>query len=198
MECGGKCVFVGGILGCWDDLGWVAYHALHVADEHAVVEEGARFIAVADVVEGFGAVLAGEIEEDFLTTAVRLVSLLVLGFNLGLVKQCEREDQRLRWPFFSSCFCFFAPPFYSRSCSFASGIGILVSRAVGRYGDNVRVLIGECGAVVDLVVDDQVEILLVVVLGDLLQGELLDFGHGELRYLSQIWRQWTGFCKDCK
>ena len=69
---------------------------------------------------------------------------------------------------------------------------------MGRYGDNVRVLIGECGAVVDLVVDDQVEILLVVVLGDLLQGELLDFGHGELRYLSQIWRQWTGFCKDCK
>lgn len=97
-------------MGCWDDLGWVAYHALHVADEHAVVEEGARFIAVADVVEGFGAVLAGEIEEDFLTTAVGLVSLLVLGFNLGLVKQCEREDQRLRWPFCSSCFCFFAPP----------------------------------------------------------------------------------------
>lgn len=63
--------------------GWVAYHALHVADEHAVVEEGARFITVADVVEGFGAVLAGEIEKDFLTTAVGLVSLLVLGFNLG-------------------------------------------------------------------------------------------------------------------
>jgi hypothetical protein len=48
---------------------------------------------VADVVEGFGAVLAGEIEEDFLTTAVGLVSLLVLGFNLGLVKQCEREER---------------------------------------------------------------------------------------------------------
>jgi hypothetical protein len=48
---------------------WGAYHALHVADEHAVVEESARLIAVADVVEGFGAVLAGEIEEDFLTTA---------------------------------------------------------------------------------------------------------------------------------
>ena len=46
-----------------------AYHALHVADEHAVVEEGACLIAVADVVEGFGAVLAGEIEEDFLATA---------------------------------------------------------------------------------------------------------------------------------
>lgn len=167
-----------------------SYHALHVADEHAVVEEGACLIAVADVVEGFGAVLAGEIEEDFLTTAVGLVSLLVLGLNLGLVKQCERsEDNRLRWPF--SCFCFlvlFLPLLFSRSCSFASGIGILDSVAVGRYGDNVRVLIGECGAVVDLVVDDQVEILLVVVLGDLLQGEFLDGRHGELRYLSQIWR----------
>jgi hypothetical protein len=69
---------------------------------------------------------------------------------------------------------------------FASGIGILDSVAVGRYGDNVRVLIGECSAVVDLVVDDQVEILLVVVLGDLLQGEFLDFGHGELRNLNKI------------
>lgn len=47
-------------------------------------------------------------------------------------------------------------------------------------------LIGECGAVVDLVVDDQVEILLVVVLRDLLQGEFLDFGHGELGYLNVI------------
>lgn len=171
-------------------MGWVAYHALHIADEHAVVKEGACLIAVADVVEGFGAVLAGEIEEDFLTTAVGLVSLLVLGLVLGLVKQCDRsEDNRLRWPFFLVfvfLFCFFL--FYSRSRSFALGIGILDSRAVGRYGDNVRVLIGECGAVVDLVVDDQVEILLVVVLGDLLQGEFLDFRHGELRYLSQIWR----------
>lgn len=69
---------------------------------------------------------------------------------------------------------------------------------MGRYGYNVRVLIGECGAIVDLVVDDQVEILLVIVLGDLLQGEFLDFRHGECRYLNQIGRQWTGFCKDCK
>lgn len=45
-------------------------------------------------------------------------------------------------------------------------------------------LIGECGAVVDFVVNDQVEILLGVVLGDLLQGKLLDFRHGELMYLN--------------
>lgn len=49
-------------------FGGFAYHALHVADEHAVVEESARLITVADVVEGFGAVLAGDIKEDFLAT----------------------------------------------------------------------------------------------------------------------------------
>jgi hypothetical protein len=59
------------------------------------------------------------------------------------------------------------------------------------------VFIGECGAVVDLVVDDQVEILLVVVLGNLLQGEFLDFRHGEL-YLSKIWCQWTGLGKTAE
>ena len=60
-----------------------ADQALHVADKHAVVEECARLITVADVVEGFGAVLAGEIEEDFLTATVGLVSLVVLGFDVG-------------------------------------------------------------------------------------------------------------------
>jgi hypothetical protein len=42
---------------------------------------------------------------------------------------------------------------------------------------DVRVLIDEAGAVVDLVVDDEVEILLGVVLGDLLEGEFLGGGH---------------------
>lgn len=40
-------------------------------------------------------------------------------------------------------------------------------------------LINEAGAIVDLVVDDQVEILLGVVLGDLLEGEVLDFRHDD-------------------
>lgn len=82
----------------------------------------------------------------------------------------------------------FVSLFYSRSrLFFASGIGMLDSGDSGyRYGDNVRVLIGKCGAVVDLVVDDQVEVLLVVVLGDLLQGEFLNFRHNELRYLNEI------------
>lgn len=42
---------------------------------------------------------------------------------------------------------------------------------------NVRVLIDEAGAVVDLVVDDQVKILLGIVLGDLLEAQFLSFRH---------------------
>lgn len=38
-------------------------------------------------------------------------------------------------------------------------------------------LIDEAGAVVDLVVDNEVEILLGVVLSDLLEGKFLDFRH---------------------
>lgn len=78
MECGENVYLYLdiGMLGCF---GLGAYHALHVADMHAVLEECARLIAVADVVEGFGAVLAGEIEEDFLATTVGFVSLLVSG-----------------------------------------------------------------------------------------------------------------------
>lgn len=96
----------------WDALGWVAYQALHVADEH-VIEKGARLIAVADVVKSFGAILAGEIEENFLATAVDFVSLVVLGFNLGWVKLCKREDNGQRRPFFLG-FCFRSPLFSSR------------------------------------------------------------------------------------
>lgn len=49
----------------------------------------------------------------------------------------------------------------------------------GVWGErcHVRVLIDEAGAVVDLVVDDEVEILLGVVLSDLLEGEFFGGGH---------------------
>lgn len=43
---------------------------------------------------------------------------------------------------------------------------------------NVRVLIDEGGAVVDLVVDDHVKVLLGVVSANLLEGEFLCVGHG--------------------
>jgi hypothetical protein len=45
------------------------------------------------------------------------------------------------------------------------------------------VLIDEAGAIVDFVVDDQVEVLLSVVLSNLLEGEFGGFRHGELRSL---------------
>lgn len=44
---------------------------------------------------------------------------------------------------------------------------------------DVRVLIDEAGAVVDLVVDDHVEVLLGVVAGDLLEGEFLGLRHDD-------------------
>ena len=108
------------------------------------------------------------------------------------MKQCETsEDNRLRWPFF--ILLLFSSSL-AGACSLGSGIGMLDSVAVIDRETNVRVLIGECGAIVDLVVDDQVEVLLGVVLGDLLQGEFLDFRHGELRYLKGDCRCQSGFC----
>lgn len=43
------------------------HHALHGADEHSV-EDLARLVTVADILEGLSAVLATDIEEDFFTT----------------------------------------------------------------------------------------------------------------------------------
>jgi hypothetical protein len=74
---------------------WGSYHALHVADElnlFGVVEDHARLVAVADIVEGFGAVLASEIKEDLLTTAVGLVSRF-WDVIWGGVKRCETSEE---------------------------------------------------------------------------------------------------------
>jgi hypothetical protein len=45
------------------------YTALEVADEQAL-EDLAGLVAVADVFEGFGGVLAADVEEDFFTSGV--------------------------------------------------------------------------------------------------------------------------------
>ena len=45
------------------------YAALEVADEQAL-EDLAGFVAVADVFEGFGGILAADVEEDFFTAGV--------------------------------------------------------------------------------------------------------------------------------
>lgn len=48
-----------------------------------------------------------------------------------------------------------------------------------KSGSDVRMLIDETAAVVDLVVNDHVQVLLRVVGGDLREGELLGRRHGE-------------------
>ena len=64
------------------------YAALEVADEQAL-EDLAGFVAVADVFEGFGGVLAADVEEDFFTAGVLVYEAWrgwewsVLGFLLG-------------------------------------------------------------------------------------------------------------------
>ena len=49
--------------------GWDTYTALESADEEAL-EDLTGLVAVADVFEGFGGVLAADVEEDFFTTGV--------------------------------------------------------------------------------------------------------------------------------
>lgn len=56
----------------WHSEGWergFTYQALHGADKETV-EDLARLVAVADIFEGFGAVLAADVKEDFLATTV--------------------------------------------------------------------------------------------------------------------------------
>lgn len=50
------------------NCGTGSYHALDGADEQAV-EDLPRLVGMADVLEGLGAVLARNVEEDLLTTA---------------------------------------------------------------------------------------------------------------------------------
>jgi hypothetical protein len=54
----------------WGDGRNKAYLALQTPDKEAF-EDLARFVAVADIFEGFGGILAGNVEEDFFATTVR-------------------------------------------------------------------------------------------------------------------------------
>jgi hypothetical protein len=51
------------------ELTKVTYHALHAADQETV-EDLTGLVGVADILKGLGAVLAADIQKDFLTTAV--------------------------------------------------------------------------------------------------------------------------------
>lgn len=50
-----------------------AYQALDVTDEHAI-QDFTGLVAVANVLEGLGGILAGHVEQNLLTTAIRMVS----------------------------------------------------------------------------------------------------------------------------
>jgi uncharacterized membrane protein len=54
-------------------LGICTYHALHCANEETI-ENLARLVTVADILEGFRAVLTADVEEDFLATTIEIVS----------------------------------------------------------------------------------------------------------------------------
>jgi hypothetical protein len=117
-----------------------------------------------------------------------MLAIFVLGLFQGaemvglVVEWCNRERQcrqsLLRF------FPFLAPPFLAlrlgkgRWSVFREEVeGLWNCRR--RHWVNVRMLIDEAGAIVDLVVDDQVQILLSVVLSNLLEGELFGFRHDE-------------------
>jgi hypothetical protein len=55
------------------------YQSLQVADEQTL-EDLARLVAVADVLEGLGGVLATDVEEDLLTTTIESRGWLVFFF----------------------------------------------------------------------------------------------------------------------
>jgi hypothetical protein len=56
------------------------YQSLQVADEQTL-EDLARLVAVADVLEGLGGVLATDVEEDLLTTTIESRGWLVFFFS---------------------------------------------------------------------------------------------------------------------
>ena len=67
--------------------GGVVGAALQRADEQAG-KDLAGLVAVADVFEGFGCVLAADVEEDFFSTSVRK-TLVYLESKVGIVSDVE-------------------------------------------------------------------------------------------------------------
>lgn len=60
----------------------IAYHALHIADEQTI-EDFTSLIGVTNILKGLGAVLATDVEKNFLATAVE--SLLAICLVRGRV-----------------------------------------------------------------------------------------------------------------
>lgn len=129
-----------------------AYLALQRANKQPI-QDLARLVRVANVLKRLGAVLAADIEHNLLTTAVtmsayaRSVTLDPSMRSLGAMA--------------------------GESCK---GVRRGVKNSWTGQA-NVRVLVDEAGAVVDLVVDDNVQVLLGGVLGDIRVGEFLGRRH---------------------
>ena len=61
---------MGWLAACYISSQWGAsYHPLNVTNEH-LGQSLTGFIAVTDILEGFGGILAGDVEEDFFSSAV--------------------------------------------------------------------------------------------------------------------------------
>lgn len=127
-----------------------AYLALQIANVQAF-ESLAGLVAVADILESLGGILAGNIEQNLLTTTgTRKKTRSAIGYF-----------SRIRIPI---------PPSSLRGARKRRGIAV----DAGRKGrQNVRVLVDELAAVVDLVVDHDEDVLLGVVLSNILVGVLL-------------------------
>lgn len=149
------------------------YQTLHSADEQTI-EDLAGLIGVADVLEGLGAVLATDVQKDFLTTAVGNCQQLAF-LTIFPAKKMDYGKGQHELAHLHSCgsdrgYSAGANP-HRRKC---------VYNARKDSGEeDVRVLINEAGAVVDLVVNDHVQVLLSVVGSDLLEGEFLGSRHGD-------------------
>lgn len=114
-----------------------AYLALQIANVQAF-ESLAGLVAVADILESLGGILAGNIEQNLLTTTgTRKKTRSAIGYF-----------SRIRIPI---------PPSSLRGARKRRGIAV----DAGRKGrQNVRVLVDELAAVVDLVVDHDEDVLL--------------------------------------
>lgn len=135
-----------------------AYLALQLANEQ-LLKSLAGLVAVADILESLGGILAGDIEQNLLATT----------------RKKNQSQQLVISQRFASLFllsCLRGPRKKKEGHS---------GQRIGRKGrQNVRVLVDELAEAVDLVVDHDEEVLLGVVLGNVLVGVLLSRHDGRI------------------
>ncbi len=167
------------------------YHALQDADLE-LGESLAGLVTVSDILESLGCVLATNVKEHLLAAAVFSTPLASASASKG--KRIHRKGTRS-----DGCACARKPD--AGKYDLEGGVGFIpvvccarASRQIGERerwegelrGENLRMLIDELGRVVDLVVDDDVDVLLGVVLGNVLVGELLERHLGGGRWGAKV------------